>query len=108
MLRFGGERALTKHVTPEEALKCPLGLEEAGKIGGGVNKMLANNALVISGAHVSLVEEDKVKIPLVKARKSVKRSRLAKVTEKLYNLEPCGLPEKPLNVDLGLYQMEDY
>lgn len=100
---------MTKHVAPEEVLKCPLGLDEAGKVGEGVGKLLETNTLAIGGGRVSLVEEE-VKIPLVKARarKSVRRSRLAKATEKLYNLEPCGLPEKPLNVDLGLYQMEDY
>ncbi|HLC01149.1 MAG TPA: hypothetical protein VJL33_07520 [Candidatus Bathyarchaeia archaeon] len=99
---------MTKHVTPEEALKCPLGLDEAGKVGEGVNKLLETNALVIGDAQVSLVQDSKLKIPLVKARKTVKKSRLGKITEKLYNLEPCNLPEKPLNVDLGLYQMEDY
>ena len=63
---------------------------------------------VIGDAQVSLVQDSKLKIPLVKVRKTVKKSRLGKITEKLYNLEPCNLPEKPLNVDLGLYQMEDY
>ena len=99
---------MTKHVTPEEALKCPLGLDEAGKVGEGVNKLLENNALVIRSAQVNLVQDTKLKIPLGKARKSVKKSRLGKATEKLYNLESCGPLEKPLNVDLGLYQMEDY
>ena len=99
---------MTKHVTPEEALKCPLGLDEAGKVGEGVNKLLENNALVIRSAQVNLVQDTKLKIPLVKARKTVKKSRLGKITEKLYNLESCDLPEKPLKLDLGLYQMEDY
>jgi len=95
-------------VAPEEALKCPLGLDEAGKVGEGVNKLLENNALVIRSAQVNLVQDTKLKIPLVKARKTVKKSRLGKITEKLYNLESCDLPEKPLSIDLGLYQMEDY
>ena len=99
---------MTKHVTAEEALKCSLGLDEAGKVGEGVNKLLENTALVIGSAQVNLVQDSKLKIPLVKARKSVRKSRLGKITEKLYDLESCDLPEKPLNVDLGLYQMEDY
>jgi len=99
---------LTKHATQEEALKGPLGLDDAGKLHTGVNKLLENNALVISSAHVSITDEDKVKIPIAKPRKNVKRSRLGKITAKLYNLEPCNLPEKPLNIDLNLYQMEDY
>ena len=92
----------------EEALKCSLGLDEAGKVGEGVNKLLENTALVIVSAQVNLVQGAKLEIPLVKARKTVKKSRLGKITEKLYNIESCDLPEKPLNVDLGLYQMEDY
>ncbi len=99
---------MTKHVTPEEALKCSLGLDEAGKVGEGVNKLLDNNVLVIGSAQVNLVQDSELKIPLVKARKTVRKSRLGKITEKLYDLESCDLPEKPLNVDLGLYQMEDY
>jgi hypothetical protein len=99
---------LTKHVTPEETLKCSLGLDETSKVGEGVNKLLENNPLVIGSAQVNLVQDSKLKIPLVKARKTVRKSRLGKITEKLYNLESCDLPEKPLNVDLGLYQMEDY
>ena len=100
---------MTKHVTPEEALKCPLSLDEVGKVGDGMNRLLENNALVINSAQVNLVADDsKLKIPLVKARKNVRKSKLGKITEKLYNLESCDLPEKPLNVDLGLYQMEDY
>ena len=99
---------MTKHVTHEEALRCPLDLEDAGKVGEGLSKLLENNALVIGSSQVNLVEDSKLKIPLVKARKSVKKSRLGKATEKLYNLESCGPLEKPLNVDLGLYQMEDY
>lgn len=99
---------MTKHVAPEDALKCPLGLDDAGKVGDGLNKLLENNALVIGSAQVSVLQNSKLEIPLGKARKTVRKSRLGKVTEKLYNLEPCNVPEKPLNVDLGLYQMEDY
>ena len=99
---------MTKHVTPEEALKCSLSLDETSKVGEGVSKLLENAALVIGSAQVNLVQETKLKIPLVKSRKTVKKNRLEKITEKLYDLESCDLPEKPLNVDLGLYQMEDY
>ena len=53
-----------------------------------------------------------MEITLVNSKKTrkrgVKRGQLGKVIEKLYDLEPCSLPEKPLHIDLDLYQMEDY
>jgi hypothetical protein len=40
---------------------------------------------------------------------TVKRSsRLEKATQHLYDLEDAHEPEKPLNIDFGLYQMENY
>ena len=103
---------MTKHSSSEDVLKCPLDLDESNKFGRCADNLLEKNALAIGGAQVTLTEDDKVKITLVKAKKAgkrgVKQSQLEKATEKLYNLEPCSLPEKPLNVDLDLYQMEDY
>jgi hypothetical protein len=43
-----------------------------------------------------------------KAKVTVKKSRLEKATSHLYDLEDSTGPEKVLNIDLGLYQMEDY
>jgi hypothetical protein len=46
---------------------------------------------------------------MVKNKVPLKRtSRLEKATQCLYDLEEAHEPEKPLNIDLGLYQMEDY
>jgi hypothetical protein len=48
-------------------------------------------------------------IGMVKNKVPVKRtSRLEKATQHLYDLEAIHEPEKPLNIDLGLYQMENY
>jgi hypothetical protein len=103
---------LTKHTSSEEALKCPLDLDEVSKVSADADSLMEKNMIAIGGGHVSLVEEGKVEITLVKAKKarkrSVKRSQLDKVTKKLYDLEPCSLPEKPLHIELDLYQMEDY
>ena len=108
MQKSGGEEALTKHVTTEEATKCPIGLEEANRIDPCAVNLLEKNVIVIGDTRVSLSEEDCVRIPSVKAKRSLKKSRLAKITEKLYNLEPCVVSEKSLHIDLGLYQMEEY
>jgi hypothetical protein len=46
---------------------------------------------------------------MVKAKMTtVKKSRLEKATSHLYDLEDSHGPEKALNIDLGLYQMEDF
>ena len=45
---------------------------------------------------------------MVKAKMSTKKSRLERATSNLYDLEDSHGPEKALNIDLGLYQMEDF
>jgi len=45
---------------------------------------------------------------MVKAKVTIKKSRLEKATSHLYDLEDSCGPEKMLDIDLGLYQMEDY
>ncbi len=45
---------------------------------------------------------------MVKAKVTAKKSRLEKATSHLYDLEDSCGPEKTLNIDFGLYQMEDY
>ena len=50
-----------------------------------------------------------MKVRMVKAKVTVKKtSRLDKATSHLYDLEDSHGPEKTLNIDFGLYQMEDY
>jgi hypothetical protein len=36
------------------------------------------------------------------------RSKLGRIMHKLYDLESDNEPEKPLNIDLDLYQMENF
>ncbi len=73
-----------------------------------VPKMI-DNSMVISGPHMSPKHKNKMKVGLAKSKMAPKRtSRLDKATEYLYDLEGAHEAEKPLNIDLGLYQMEDY
>ena len=91
---------MTKPVHDE--LKCHL--EDAK-----VMPTIIDNSLVIAGP--SIVRKPKctkVKVRMVKAKVTTKRSRLEKATSHLYDLEDSHGPEKVLNIDLGLYQMEDY
>ncbi len=98
---------MTRPANPEEILKTPLGLEDP-KIGTCVTSLLEKNTIVVGKTRVDLPEENVVKIPLPKSRRILKKNKLAKVTERLYDLEPQGSPEKSLNIDLDLYLMEDY
>ena len=99
---------MTKHELADSALKCPLELEEAGKVElGTVGKMLDNNALAIRGVDAVPKRIPKRKVGLT-AKPSSRVSRLAKITRKLYDLEPNGEPEKPLKISLDLYQMEQF
>jgi len=100
---------LTKQEPVEPTLKCHGALDEAGKVGvGSVSEMREKNALSICAAQVNPEELPKSKATFVRNKTTSKRSKLGKVTEKLFNLESCGEPEKPLKIDLDLYQMEDY
>ena len=93
---------MTKHLH-DEALKAPFSLEDA-KV--EVAPKIIDNSLVIGGPRV--VRKPK-NVRMVKSKVPTKRaSRLDKATQQLYDLEESHGPEKSLNIDFGLYQMEDY
>ena len=95
---------MTKNIH-DEALK-PLGIDDA-KL--EVMPKIIDNSMVIDGPHVVRKPKNKMNVRMVKNKMPVKRtSRLEKATRCLYDLEATHEPEKPLNIDLGLYQMERY
>ena len=105
MLKFGGAKALTKHLH-DEALKAPFTIEDA-KV--EVAPKVIDNSMVIGGSHIVRKPKNKMNVRMVKNKVPVKRaSRLDKATQHLYDLEEAHGPEKSLNIDFGLYQMEDY
>ena len=95
---------MTKHLH-DEALKSTIGLED---IKVSVVPKMIDNSLVMGDSN--LVQKPKDKVRMVKQPKAAMKrtSRLEKATAHLYDLEECHVAEKPLNIDLGLYQMEDY
>jgi hypothetical protein len=100
---------LTKHEPDEPALKCHSVLDEASKVTvDSVSEMLEKNAFSVHATQINLEKMHKPKVNLVRNKTISRRSKLGKVTEKLFNLESCGEPEKPLKIDLDLYQMEDF
>jgi len=103
--KFGGEKALTKHLN-EEALKVPFALEDA-KI--EIISKTISPSMTIVGPNIAAKPKSKMKTRTVKRKVTAKKiSRLEKATSNLYDLEDIHGPEKPLNIDFGLYQMEDY
>jgi hypothetical protein len=112
VLRFGGERALTKHVVDEGLAKLHIPLEDANKIMESNMKVLNNNALGVCSAGINPQMIVEPKIAPLKSRNRVNslKSRLGRIMHKLYDLEPDNVPEKTLKVDFDvtLYQMEDF
>jgi hypothetical protein len=72
-----------------------------------VPKMMSN-PLVLGTPRINRKPKGKMKTRMVKAKVTAKKSRLEKATSHLYDLEDSCGPEKTLNIDFGLYQMEDY
>ena len=95
---------MTKHLH-EDNLK-PLGIDDA-KI--EIIPAPIDQTLIISRGEIVRKPRNKMKVRVAKSKMTVKKSsQLCKATNQLYDLEDAHQPEKPLNIDLGLYQMEDY
>ncbi len=89
----------------EDHLKLALSLEDP-KI--EVTPKIIDNTRVLGASAILPKSKEKMKVRMVKAKVTVKKTRLDKATSNLYDLEDTCGPEKALNIDLGLYQMEDY
>lgn len=104
---------MTKHTqVTDETLKCHVTVEENGKVSPIMSEVLDTNTLALGGARVNAVtpvSKGKLKVTLVKTKLSKVNDRLGKDMHKLYELEPCSVPEKRLNIDfdVDLYQMEN-
>ncbi len=95
---------MTKHLN-EDHFKLQLSIEDP-KI-EVVPKMI-DNTLVLGASTILPKSKEKIKVRMVKPKMTTKKSRLDKATSHLYDLEDSCGPEKALNIDLGLYQMEDF
>jgi hypothetical protein len=95
---------LTKQIH-EDALKTSLSIENP-KI--EVVPKIIDHSLIIGGSQV--VRKPKTgKVIMGKSKMPVKKtSHLEKATAHLYDLEDAHEPEKTLNIDFDLYQMENY
>ncbi len=98
---------MTKHEPIETGLKCHLSIEDTNPTNLNVNDLMAENVAKLYASRVYLEETPKLNVRVKKAR-NTKRSILSRAIRKLYNMESSVEPEKPLNIDLDLYQMETY
>ena len=95
---------MTKHLH-EDALKIPLTLEET-KV--EITPKILDNTMIITSTHSLPKPRENLKVCLAVPKATERKtSSLAKATRHLYDLESSNTPEKALNIDLGLYQMED-
>ena len=98
---------MTKPEPVESALKIPLTVEETSRIGLelDVGKLMEENIAKLRGPQVFVEQEPKIKAVRVK-KTHPRKSRLCRATQKLYSMESGNAPEKSLNIELDLYQME--
>ena len=87
-----------------------MSIEEANRVGEIVTEMMDNNALVIWGARVNPELDGKLKVTLVMTGVNSPHilSGFGTIAPQLFNLEPHAEPERPLDLKLDLYQMENF
>jgi cell division protein FtsZ len=85
-------------------------IEEANRVGEIVTELMDPNALVIWGARVNPDLSGMLRVTLVMTgvRSPYLLSRFVNIAPQLYDMEPYAEPEKPLSVNLNLYQMENF
>lgn len=98
---------MTKHEPVENVLKCPLSVEDGHRVNLDVCKLMEDNVAKLCSPQILVEQEPTVKIVRVKKARST-RSKLSRVTQRLYDLDSGCKPEKPLNIELNLYQMETW
>jgi len=64
-----------------------------------------NSNLHLCNTNCLHIDQDKI---VIQHKKSTTKTQLEKATNQLYNIENHNIAEKTLNIDLDLYQMEDY
>lgn len=102
---FGATGALI-HVSGDDHMT----IEEVNRVGEIVTEMMSDNALVIWGARVNpdLAGVLRVTLVMTGVRSRHILSGFGTIAPQLFNLEPYAEPEKPLGIDLGIPQIENF
>jgi len=103
---YAGATGALIHVTGDGQMT----IEEANRVGEIVTEMMDDNALVIWGARVSPESDGKLKVTLVMTGVNSPHilSGFGTIAPQLFNLEPYAEPEKPLDIKLSVYQLENF
>jgi cell division protein FtsZ len=83
-------------------------IQEVNRIGEIVTEIMHANAQVICGARVNPDLEGQLKVTLVMTGvdPSQQANSFGRIAPQLFNLEPYAASEKPLGIELNLYQMD--
>lgn len=104
---YVGAKGAFVHVLGDEHLT----VEEVNRVGEIVSEKMGRDALVKWGAKTSSNKDGFLKVTLVMTGvdSPTLLSGLGIIAPKLYDIESsCSEPEKPLQIDLGLDQIEDF
>lgn len=103
---YAGATGALIHVTGDAQMT----IEEANRVGEIVTEMMDVNALVIWGARVNPEQDGKLKVTLVMTGVNSPHilGGFGAIAPQLYNLEPHAGPEKPSDIKLDLYQLENF
>ncbi|HML03001.1 MAG TPA: cell division protein FtsZ [Candidatus Bathyarchaeia archaeon] len=102
---YAGATGALIHVTGDDQMT----IEEANRVGEIVTEMMHDDALVIWGARVNPQSSGMLRVTLVMTGVNSPNllSGFGTIVPQLHNIEPyTNQPEKPLNIDLNLYQLE--
>ena len=101
---YAGATGALIHVTGDNQMT----IEEANRVGEIVTEMMDVDALVIWGARVNPQQNGKLKVTLVMTGVNSPHllSGFGTIAPQLFNMEAYAEPERPLGIELNLYQME--
>ena len=105
-LDYEGASGALIHVCGDDQMT----VEEANRVGEIISEMMKNNATVIWGARVNPSLAGMLKVTLVMTGVHSPRlpSGFGAIAPSLFNIDPFAEPEKPLRIDLGLDQIENF
>lgn len=103
---YAGATGALIHVSGDSQMT----IEEANRVGEIVTEMMDEEALVIWGARVNPDLAGTLRVTLVMTGVNSPHllSGFGAIAPQLYNLEPYAEPEKPLQIELNLYQLENF
>lgn len=103
---YAGATGALIHVSGDSQMT----IEEANRVGEIVTEMMDEDALVIWGARVNPDLAGTLRVTLVMTGVNSPHllSGFGAIAPHLYNLEPYAEPEKSLQIELNLYQLENF